>query len=155
LQKLLVGLAICCLAPVSAMGAEPAAVELSGAWVRALPPGQPNTAAYLMVSNRGDRPVTIVGASVPIAKTVEMHTTREVDGYQRMERLEQVQVGAGESAEFAPGGAHLMLLGLSAMPAEGQEVPICLQLDSGDEFCTVAAVRKSAGNEQSHQHHQH
>ncbi len=155
LRKLVAVVAISCLAPLVAQAAGQATVIVSEAWVRALPPGQPNTAAYLVVANTGDVPVTIVGASSPIAGTVEIHTTREVDGYQRMEQLEQVQVGAGQRAEFAPGGAHLMLLGLSAMPVPGDEVRICLQLASDDELCTLAAVRKSAGSDKTHQHHQH
>ena len=147
--------AICCLAPLAAHADELAELRLSDAWVRALPPGQPNTAAYLVVTNAGDSPVTIVSASSPIAGTVEMHTTREVDGLQRMERLDQVQVAAGSKVAFAPGGNHLMLLGLSRMPAPGQEVQLCLQTAGGDELCTFAGVRKSAAGDQTHQHHHH
>ena len=138
---------------VPAAGVTPLGV--SDAWVRALPPGQPNTAAYLVVTNSGDTAVTIVGASSPIAETVEIHTSREVDGLQRMERLEQVQVAPGQSVAFAPGGRHLMLLGLGRMPAPGEEVELCLQLAEGEQLCTRAGVRKSAGDEQTHQHHQH
>ncbi len=147
--------AISCLAPLAAHAEELAALRLSDAWVRALPPGQPNTAAYMVVTNAGDTAVTIVSASSPIAEAVELHTSREVDGLQRMERLEQVQVAAGGKVAFAPGGNHLMLLGLSQMPAPGQEVQLCLQTAGGDELCTLAGVRKSAAEDQAHQHHQH
>jgi copper(I)-binding protein len=147
--------AICCVLSLAAHADELAALRLSDAWVRALPPGQPNTAAYLVVTNAGATPVTIVSASSPIAETVELHTSREVDGMQRMERLDQVQVAAGGNVAFAPGGNHLMLLGLSRMPAPGQEVQICLQTAGGDELCTLAGVRKSAAEDQTHQHHQH
>ena len=153
MRKLLATVALCCLVPVATAFAGPATLVLSDAWVRALPPGQPNTAAYLVIANSGDVPVSIIAASSPIAERVEMHTTREVDGYQRMELVAQVDLESGQRTEFAPGGTHLMLLGLSAMPDEGDEVRLCLQLAGGDEVCTRAAVRKSAGNE--HQHHQH
>ena len=155
MQKLLATLALWCLVPVATAFAGPATLVLSDAWVRALPPGQPNTAAYLVVANTGDVPVSIVAASSPIAERVEMHTTREVDGYQRMEQLAQVQVEPGQRTEFAPGSTHLMLLRLSAMPAPGNEVRLCLQLATGDEFCTLAAVRKSAGTEHQHKHQHH
>ena len=146
---------ILCLAPLAARAAGSAPLGVSDAWVRALPPGQPNTAGYLVVTNSADTAVTIVGASSPLAESVEIHTTREVDGLQRMERLDQVQVAAGQSVAFAPGGMHLMLLGVSRMPAPGEEVQLCLQLAKGDELCTLAQVRKSAGDGQTHQHHQH
>jgi copper(I)-binding protein len=143
--------------PVSpaCLAAEPAGLSLTDAWVRALPPGQPNTAAYLIATNRGAAAVTIIGASAAIAGEVQIHTTREVDGYQRMEQLTELQVAQGQSLAFAPGGTHLMLLGLTQMPAPGDEVRLCLQLAAGDEVCTLADVRKSAGAEQSHEHHQH
>ncbi|MBP6683210.1 MAG: copper chaperone PCu(A)C [Halioglobus sp.] len=143
------------LAPLLAVAAEPAALTLEGAWVRALPPGQPNTAAYLTATNRGAAAVTIVGASAAIAKTTQIHTTREVDGLQRMEQVAQLQLAPGQSLAFAPGGTHLMLMGLAQMPAPGEQVQLCLELAGGAQVCTQAEVQKGAGNEQSHEHHQH
>ena len=98
---------------------------------------------------------TIVGASAAIADAAQLHTTREVDGYQRMEQLTELPVAPGQSLEFAPGGTHIMLLGLARMPAVGDEVRLCLQVAGGGEVCTVAEVRKGTGGEQSHEHHQH
>lgn len=155
MRKLLSTGLVLCLAPLAVLAAGPAPLDVSDPWVRALPPGQPNTAAYLVVTNSADEAVTIVGASSPLAETVEIHTSREVDGLQRMERLDQVQVASGERVAFAPGGKHLMLLGLSRMPSPGEEVQLCLQLAKGDEVCTLAGVRKGTGGEQTHQHHQH
>ncbi|MEE4145493.1 MAG: copper chaperone PCu(A)C [Halieaceae bacterium] len=146
---------IASLAPLAVVAAGPGSLGLDDAWVRALPPGQPNTAAYLVVTNSADTEVTIIGATSPLAETVEIHTSREVDGLQRMERLEQVQVAPGQSVAFAPGGKHLMLLGLGRMPAPGEVVQLCLQLAKGGEVCTLAGVRKGTGGEQTHQHHQH
>lgn len=155
MRKLLSTGLVLSLAPLALLAAGPAPLDVSDAWVRALPPGQANTAAYLVVTNSADEAVTIVGASSPLAKTVEMHTSREVDGLQRMERLDQVQVAPGERVAFAPGGKHLMLLGLSRMPSPGEEVQLCLQLAKGGEVCTLGGVRKGTGGEQTHQHHQH
>jgi hypothetical protein len=143
------------LAPLLAVAAEPAALTLEDAWVRALPPGQPNTAAYLTATNSGAAAVTIVGASAAIANTTQIHTTREVDGLQRMEQVAQLQLAPGQSLVFAPGGTHLMLMGLAQMPAPGEQVRLCLELAGGAQVCTLAEVQKSAGNEQSHEHHQH
>ena len=138
-----------------AMGvvAEPT-VSLKGAWVRALPPTQPNTAAYLTIDNTGADAVEVVAAKSAIADRVEFHTTREVDGYMRMEQLATLKVAPGQSLALAPGGTHLMLLGLSAMPSPGDSVELCLTLATGPEICTDAPVRKDAGND-SHQHHHH
>lgn len=97
----------------------------------------------------------MVSASASVAQKVEFHTTREVEGYQRMEQLERLELSPKGSLELAPGGTHLMLLGLDHMPAIGESVQLCLQLASSDEVCTRAEVRKTAGAQSSHQHHHH
>jgi len=141
---------------VMALAAGPALAEvhLSSAWIRALPPTQPVTAAYLEVMNHGQQAVTITGASVEGAGRVEMHTSEEVDGTVRMSRLSDLTVAPGQTVSLAPGGAHLMLFDLSAMPRPGDTRKICLSLASGAEACIEADVRKSAAESQ-HDHHQH
>tara|TARA_R110001592_G_scaffold363392_1_gene687109 strand:- start:35666 stop:36127 length:462 start_codon:yes stop_codon:yes gene_type:complete len=153
LKNYLSTLLLCGLVSQAVFASEGGSLSLTGAWVRALPPGQPNTAAYLTVTNNGRDAVSLVGGRTDIAGTIEIHNTREVDGLQRMEQLDAVTVAPGESAVFAPGGMHLMLLGLKRMPAPSEEVFLCLTLASGAEACTTAPVRKSAGSAQSHKHH--
>ena len=132
---------------------QPPALELEDSWVRALPPTQSNTAAYMTLHNRGDSTIEIAGASADIAQSVEIHTSREVDGYMRMEQLPGLSVAPGKSLQLAPGGTHLMLLELSHMPIPGETVRVCLELAAGGEVCNDAAVRKSAASQ--HDHHQH
>ena len=144
------------LLSLSAVAEQHTALELSNAWVRALPPAQTRTAAYLTLANPGAAAVSVVGASADLADKVEIHTTREIDGYMRMEQLQGLTVAAGQRVQLAPGGTHLMLLGLARMPAPGDSVRLCLELASGDEVCTMAAVRKTApgqGEQNPHQHH--
>ena len=147
-------LAVCfsSLAPA----AEPAEyLDIEGAWVRALPPFQPNTAAYFTLVNRGEAAIAVVGASADVADKVEIHTSREVDGLMRMEQLQGLAVAPGEEVKLSPGGTHLMLLGLKYMPAPGDEVRLCLLLGSGEEVCTAADVVRDGGSSggQNHQHH--
>jgi len=139
------------LAPLAAAAGD--MPELSGAWVRTLPPTQPTTAAYLSVHNAGAAPLSVVGASADIAGRVEMHTTREVDGMVRMEQLRELRIDPGRTLQLRPGGTHLMLLDLARMPAPGEDVRLCLQLASGEQACTVAATRKSAAAGGDHHNH--
>lgn len=132
-----------------------AQVELTGAWVRALPPTQKSTAAYLTVANTGSREVAVIGAQAAVAGRAEIHTTREVDGLMRMERLSQLKIAPGASVALTPGGTHLMLLELQRMPQAGETVPLCLELASGEQVCADAEVRKSSGGQSGHEHHHH
>lgn len=130
-----------------------AEVALGDAWVRALPPTQSNTAAYLTVHNSGPDTVRVVGASAEPAGRVEIHHSTEVDGYMRMQPVEALSIAPGESVQLAPGGVHLMLLDLARMPAEGETVELCLVLESGQETCTQAPVRRDGAGGGDHSHH--
>jgi len=134
-----------------------AGVIIENAWVRAMPPSQPNTAAYLTVRNEGETRLQIVGATSEPHARVEIHTSREVDGMVSMARLQEVILEPGQSVQFAPGGMHLMMLGLNKMPAPGEQVKLCLVFDSGASACTNAEVRRVAPSpdDQLHQNHQH
>jgi periplasmic copper chaperone A len=132
-----------------------AALEFDDVWVRAMPPFQPNSAGYLTITNRGDVAVAIVSASSNVADSVELHTTRKVDGLVRMEKLQGLAIAPGERVELSPGGKHLMLLGLAFRLVPGDDVEICLQLVTEEEVCTDAEVRMSddASGDQAHQNH--
>ena len=142
-------LSLACLLPLSAT----AEIEISDAWIRALPPTQPTTAAYLSIANTGPDTVVVTGAGSEIAGRVEIHTTREVDGLSRMQQLEVLELAPGARLSLAPGGTHLMLLELERMPAPGEMVELCLELGPSDQICTEAEVRKSAGDKSGHHHH--
>ena len=146
------------LAPIALAVVLPARASdlaISDAWVRALPPTQPTTAAYLTVHNRGPQAVTITGASAEGAGQVEIHTTREVDGLMRMTPLSTLEVPAGGSVELAPGGTHLMLLELERMPGPGETRELCLLAGEAPAICVDAEVRKDSGGDTAHDHHHH
>ncbi len=136
----------------AATHAEPAAVTISDAWVRALPPTQRNTAAYLQVHNPGAAPVRITGGSTALAEAVEIHESVSEDGIMRMRQLQALSLAPGETRELAPGGVHLMLLGLERMPAPGDTLSLCLTVEGADPVCSDAPVRRDMGDA-GHAHH--
>lgn len=144
------------LLAVFTLAAAPGALAqalLEDAWVRALPPTQTRTAAYLVVRNTGAEVIEVTAASASVAGRVELHETLEVDGMMRMQQQSVVRIPAGASLAFAPGGLHLMLLDLVAMPAVGDAVELCLTID-GAPICTSAETRRDAAP-QGHDPHQH
>lgn len=138
--------------PVAAI-AGPGEVEITDAWIRALPPAQSTTAAYLTLHNRGTQAVVVRAGSAEGAGRLEIHTTREVDGLMRMQQLSTLQVPAGGSVVLEPGGTHLMLLDLERMPAPGETRQLCLQPAGGEQVCVSAPVRKDADGGDHHHHH--
>jgi copper(I)-binding protein len=126
-------------------------LRLEHAWVRAMPPMQRMTAAYLTLTNSGTTAVRIIGAEAEGAGRAELHRTVTEDGRARMEAVEGVTVAAGESLVLEPGGLHLMLLGLEEAPAEGETRELCLLTADGERLCTAARVRRQSRFE-THSH---
>jgi copper(I)-binding protein len=139
---LLPGLALAAL-PLRAEGL----LRLEDAWVRALPPTQRMTAAYVRVRNAGDVPVRITGAEVTGAGRVELHESAAgADGMARMVPVPALPLAPGESAAFTPGGLHLMLMDLERMPAVGETLRLCLLGEGGSRSCTDATVKRGPGH---------
>ncbi len=121
-----------------------AAIELENWWVRALPPSQTMTAAYGSVTNTGNTTVTLSGATTAMAKHVELHTTQHIGDQMRMVPMAFPSLAPGESWVLAPGGPHLMLMGVDRMPKSGSTVNLCIQLAANESVCVNADVMRSA-----------
>ncbi|QOR39719.1 copper chaperone PCu(A)C [Billgrantia diversa] len=120
--------------------AEPLTIE--GAQVRAVPPGSNTSAAFMTLRNPSERDMILLAAKSPAAEVVELHDHQNVDGVMQMRQVAQIVVPAGGSAELAPGGLHMMLIGLTAPLVEGEPVEIELQFESGDTQRLEAPVKR-------------
>ena len=136
------------------MGSQYAAAELvlEGFWVRAMPPTQTMTAAYGRITNGGSEAVRVTGASSDVAADTSLHESRQSGDQVRMVAMGEVQLAVGESLELAPGGAHLMLMGIATMPAPDSEVEICIH-SGEDNSCVAAPVQRQAEPTGHHHHH--
>jgi copper(I)-binding protein len=130
------------------------ALHIEGAWVRAMPPTQRMTAAYLVCSNHGDTPLTLEGARAPIAAEAGLHRSEEVEGRVRMRAVDRLTLQPGERLEFRPGGLHVMLMGMSRMPSAGETLELCLLSDRGSH-CVQAEVRDGPAAQGGHAHDHH
>lgn len=82
------------------------------------------TRAFPTISNDSEKPVAIVGATSPIAKTVKMIVKKQ--------EVERLTVPAGET--FGPEEMHFHLVGLSQALHNGGHFPLVLTLDDGKEI---------------------
>ena len=99
-------------------------LEVVHGWIRTAPPGAMMLAGYATLTNRGDAPITIVGASSVLFAATSLHETVQADGVEHMRSLERVELAPGATLVLVPGGKHLMLMGpRQALPA-GSSVKI-------------------------------
>ena len=101
-------------------------VEVSEAWIRALPGDLP-AAGYARVANRGSSAVTLIGIETPDYATAMMHESRAERGMDRMLPLERLVIAPHASVAFAPGGYHIMLMQPQRALAVGARVMVTLR----------------------------
>lgn len=128
---------LCWLAPATVW----AAVTAGPAWIREVPPASPVAAAFLTLTNSGEKPVRLVAVESPLADKVHWHDMVREGGVMRMKVQRKVMLPAGGRVELAPGAGHLMLLGLRQPLAVGMKVPLTLRFDNRQSLSVVAVVR--------------
>lgn len=119
--------------------AGPIAVE--SPWSRATPPGARTGAGYLRVVNSGAEADRLLSAASSRVPAVEIHQMRIDEGVMTMRELEEgLEIPANGTAELAPGGLHLMLVGLETPLGEGERVPLTLRFERAGEVETELVV---------------
>lgn len=139
-----------CLAPPAL------ALNVSDAYVRGLPPGQKNTAAFFVLHNPGEQAATVSAGASDAAETLEIHGHEHRDGMMRMRHKAELSIGPGETLRFAPGGLHLMLIDLKRPLRDGDTVVFTLKVDTERELtieAPVVSVLKM--NHSGHAHGEH
>lgn len=107
--------------------------------------------AYVSLENHGPAD-TLVGVRSDVAKRVELHESLQEDGVMKMRAVEGVLLSEGGAIEMAPGGYHIMLMGLDQPLVAGESVPITLVFESGAELAveTPVKARGDGGGHSSH-----
>lgn len=111
---------------------------VSDAWFYLPVPGQSVSAAYLTITNNSDHDRLLTAITLAEAKRAEIHNHLMVDGIMRMRPVPEVSVPAGASVEFAHGGLHVMLYGVSPALVAGDAVNLQFHFD-GDVKVTAPA----------------
>lgn len=122
-------------------------------WSRALPPSAHTGALFVSIHNQGGKD-HLVSAHTDIADKTELHTHVHEGGLMKMQQVEQIEVPAGATLELAPGGYHIMLIGLREPLREGMRFPVRLKFEVAGSVELEAEVKSmDAGTGAEHLHH--
>ena len=109
-------------------------VKVDHPWVRATAPGQPVAGAFMDLT--ADADMTLVAAESDAAKKVELHTMSMDNGVMVMRQVKDIALPKDKTVSLAPGGMHIMLIGLNG------------QIKPGDNTAITLIVKNVAGKEQ-------
>ena len=126
-------------------------IEVKDAWVRGTVPAQKVTGAFMEIT--GKSAVRLLRVDSPIAALVEIHNMTMQNGVMKMFPVEGVDVPAGKTVKLAPGGYHVMMMGLKQQVKPGDRVPLTLTFEMPDKkresLALSVEVRDLAGNRTS------
>ncbi|MBX3031679.1 MAG: copper chaperone PCu(A)C [Chloroflexi bacterium] len=129
------------LAPAASASPATAALRVDAAWVRTSPMMALAGAAFMVLVNDGPTDDALVAVTSPVAVSAELHrTAADAGGVMSMMPVAAIPIPAGGSTELAPGGYHVMLIGLREPLAAGSMVPLALTFESGHVLEVAATV---------------
>ncbi len=141
-KKTALGFGLCALAmPALAGDAKVGSIEIHDAWSRATPPKAAAGGAFFTVANSGSAPDSLKAARSEVAKTVELHTHVKEGEVMRMTPVAEIVIPPGGAVALAPGGLHVMLIGLKAKLAEGTSFPLELEFAQAGKVTVMVDVK--------------
>lgn len=109
------------------------AITVQHPYARATAAGQATGGGFLTLVNEGgaDR---LLSASADVAVTVQLHEMKMQGDVMKMREVDGIDLPAGQTVEFKPGGFHVMFIGLKAPLKAGGSFPMTLKFQRAGEL---------------------
>ena len=127
------------------------ALRIAQPWTRAMRAGGTG-AGFMTIRNTGTTPDRLVAARSPVARVMELHTHIREGDVMRMRPVPAIELPAGQAVTLAPGGLHLMLIGLTQALDQGGRVPVTLVFERAGEVEVQLAVEGAGARGPAHRH---
>ena len=118
-------------------------ITVEDAWSRAAMQGGTGV-VYMTITDTG-APDRLVSISAPVAAKAQLHESFTENGVAKMREVAGLPVAPGEPVKLAPGGYHVMLMGLKQPLKEGDSFPVTLSFEHAGQLTTTVAVRGMHG----------
>jgi copper(I)-binding protein len=103
-----------------------ALISVQQAYIRSSIPGTTVSSSYMTIENKGQKTVTLIGASSKISSRIEIHQHTLLDGMMRMRQLDLLEIKANQHVVLQPSGLHFMIFDLHQPLKASQKVELTL-----------------------------
>lgn len=100
-----------------------------------------NSAVYLTIVNSSSTRDQLLSVTCAAADAVEIHKVQMDNDVMSMHPLHSLEIPANSSVELAPGGLHIMLIGLKHNLTAGESLPVTLVFENAGEITIQAEIR--------------
>lgn len=128
-------------------------ITLSDGFTRATLPGAPVAGGFVTITNSGSEDDVLIGAMAGIAKETQIHEMAMEGDVMKMRQLaDGLVIPAGETVTLAPGGFHIMFMGLNGPLVEGESLPVTLQFKNAGKVTIELPIGATAAKAPAHAH---
>jgi copper(I)-binding protein len=126
-------------------------ITVHDAWMLPTAQGE-NGAVYFVLQNDSTEHDELIEVSSDLADSVEMHESSMMAGtdVMQMNQVPSVALDANSKVTFAPGGLHVMLVGVKNELKTGDVVEITLHFRNHADIPVSVSVAEFAPDEHSH-----
>ncbi|WP_114327539.1 copper chaperone PCu(A)C [Candidatus Colwellia aromaticivorans] len=138
-------------------------ISVEQAYIRSSIPGTTITSSYMIIENKGEKTVTLLGANSKISSRIEIHQHSMSDGMMRMRQLDSIDIKAKQRIVLQPSGLHLMLFNVKKPLQAQQKVeltlnfsnspPVTIQVPVYSPLQEKRAQEATANSAVKHSHH--
>lgn len=128
-------------------------ISVEHAYIRGLIPGSTVTSSYMVIENKGQKTVTLLGASSKISPRIEIHQHSMSDGMMRMRQLDSIDIKTNQRIVLQPSGLHLMLFDVKRPLQAQQKIELTLNFLNQSPVTILVPIysplqeKKSAGSD--------
>jgi periplasmic copper chaperone A len=126
-------------------------ITVNDAWAR--PAAQDgNGAVYFLLQNHSSAADELIAVTSDVAEATELHESKMTGDVMQMQQVMSLPIQGKASIEFAPGGYHVMLIGLKQDLRLGDEFQIRLQFKTHEEITLTVPVQETGGSDSIRDH---
>lgn len=112
-------------------------------WIAEAPPTASVMAGYMEINNPASQDIDIIAVDSPSFKSIEMHQSKEVDGFAKMLPQKKLSIPANGKLILKPGSYHLMLIKPEKWFKHGDKIKLNFSLSNNQTLALDVYVKKN------------
>src|SRR6056300_810521 len=105
----------------------------------------PSSAGYLSITNHGAMADRLLAAESSLSRKTELHTMEVTNGVMKMRQIDGgIAIPAGKTIQLAPGGFHVMLIGLKAPLNADEHYQVTLVFEKAGKIKLTGLAKRPA-----------
>ena len=128
-------------------------INISLPFTRATLPNAPVAGGFLTIENTGTESDRLISLASEIADETQIHEMAMQGDVMKMRPLaEGLEIPAGETVVLAPGGFHIMFMGLKQTLVEGKTITVTLTFEKAGTVDVVLPIEAAAADAPTAEH---